>query len=104
METAFIHGTKAKVARTLRERMRGLIGSPRPADGEGLLIEKCNAIHTFFMDYPIDALFLDRRGNVVRKVSRIKPWRPFVWGGFRARSVLETPHRDAPQEGRTAVA
>ena len=56
-----------------------------------MLIKKCNAIHTFFMGYPIDAAFLDGSGAVVKKVRGIPPWRPIVWGGFRAVQVLETP-------------
>ena len=91
METVEILGVKAQVARTFAERARGLIGRPRPAKGEGMLIEKCNAIHTFFMKYPIDATFLDRDGNVVKSVRGIPPWTPIVWGGFRAVKVLETP-------------
>jgi len=91
MEAKTVLGVRAKVARTFRERARGLIGRPPPPQGEGLLIVRCNAIHTFFMRYPIDAVFLGRDGNPVKTVRNIRPWRPFVWGGFRARSVLETP-------------
>ena len=90
METVEIQGVKAVVARTFAERARGLIGRPRPATGEGMLIKKCNAIHTFCMRYPIDATFLDRDGEVVKTVRGIPPWSPIVWGGFRAVQVLET--------------
>ena len=85
-----ILGVNADIAEGFLERARGLIGRPRPGKGRGLLIPKCNAIHTFFMRYPIDAQFLDRNGNVVKVVRNIRPWRLFVWGGWRARSVLET--------------
>lgn len=91
METVQIHGVKAKVARTLFERIRGLIGTKSLEKGEGMLILRCNAIHTFFMSFPIDAVFLDRKDNVVKIVRNIKPWRFFVWGGFRAVKVLEIP-------------
>ena len=83
-------GVRAEVAETAFGRMRGLIGRPRPGPGEGLLIPKCNAIHTFFMKYPIDAAFLDRENRVVKVVRGIRPWRLFVWGGWRASKVLET--------------
>ena len=85
-----VNGVKAKVARTLFARMKGLIGTKRLPPGEGLLILRCNAIHTFFMAYAIDATFLDRDDRVVRVVRNVRPWRPFVWGGFRAVKVLET--------------
>lgn len=90
MDTVKICGVKAKVAKTLFERMKGLIGTKCLRPGEGMLILKCNSIHTFFMSFPIDATFLDRNGNVVKVVRNIRPWRLFVWGGFRAVKVLET--------------
>ena len=80
----------ADVAETFAERARGLIGRPAPAPGRGLLIPRCNAIHTLFMRYPIDATFLDREGRVVKSVRNLRPWRLFVWGGWRAAQVLET--------------
>ena len=90
MEILEINGVKARVARTLFARIKGLIGTKRLPPGEGLLILHCNAIHTFFMSFPIDATFLDRDDRVVKVVRNIPPWRPFVWGGFRAVKVLET--------------
>ena len=90
MDTVEIYGVKAKGARTLFERMKGLIGTESLRPGEGMLILKCNSIHTFFMAFPIDAVFMDRDDNVVKIVRNIRPWRFFVWGGFRAVKVLET--------------
>jgi len=78
------------VAETFAERVRGLIGYPAPDPGRGMLIVRCNCIHTFFMRYPIDATFLDAEGEVVKTVRNIRPWRLWIWGGWRARSVLET--------------
>ena len=92
VETVEIAGVKAKVARTFAERARGLIGTKKPLPGEGMLILRCNAIHTFFMSYPIDAVFLDRNDRIVKVVRGIKPWRPFIFGGWRAVKVLETAH------------
>ena len=88
--TLVVEGVRARVAESFLARARGLIGRPPPPPGEGLLIPHCNAIHTFFMSYPIDVTFLDKEGHVVKKVYNVRPWRPFVWGGFRARQVLET--------------
>ena len=78
------------VASTFAERAKGLIGVKSLPPGEGLLIPGCNAIHTFFMSMAIDATFLDRENRVVKVVRGIRPWRPFVWGGWRAAKVLET--------------
>ena len=85
-----VNGIDAEVAESAFERMRGLIGRTGLASGKGMLITKCNCIHTFFMRFSIDATFLDRKGNVVKVVRNIRPWRPWVWGGWRAASVLET--------------
>ena len=46
------------------------------------------------MRFPIDAVFLDARGEVVRTVRGIRPWRLCVWGGWRARMVLELDSRN----------
>ena len=93
MRRRTVCGVKADVAETFAERARGLIGRPPPPPGRGLLIPRCNAIHTLFMRYPIDATFLDREGRVVKVVRGIRPGRLFVWGGWRARQVLETASR-----------
>lgn len=85
-----IHGVIADECENFYERARGLISRPAPEAGCGLHIPKCNAIHTCFMSYPIDATFLGKDGEIVRTVKNIRPWRLFVWGGFRAKSVLET--------------
>jgi len=96
-ETVEIGGVRARVARSFFARARGLIGRRTLAPGEGLLILRCNAIHTFFMRFPIDAVFYDRADAVVKTVRNIRPWRPFVWGGWRATKVLETAARP-PEE------
>ena len=90
-----ILGVDAEIAGSFLARVRGLIGRKSLAPGTGLLIPHCNAIHTFFMKFPIDAVFIDRNGQVVKTVRNICPWTPFVWGGFKAVKVLETASRQA---------
>ena len=94
MEIIEVQGVKAEVARSLFERTRGLIGRRGLDRGTGMLILRCNAIHTFFMRFPIDAVFLDRNDQVVKEVRDIRPWHPFVWGGWRAKKVLELDSRN----------
>ena len=102
METVSLYGFKARAAHTFAERAKGLIGmKDLPAD-EGMLIEKCNAIHTFFMSFPIDAVFLDASDRVVKVVRGIKPWRPLVWGGWRAKKVLELKSPSAFRQTETS--
>jgi len=81
---------KIEVARTFAQRVKGLIGRDGLGPNEGLLIPRCNCIHTCFMRFAIDATFLDRRGKVVKVVRNVRPWRLWVWGGWRATQVLET--------------
>jgi len=69
-------------------RSRGLLGRTQMAPEEGLWIVPCPMIHTFFMRFAIDVLFLDRGLKVVRVLEGLKPWRLSPWV-FRAHSVLE---------------
>jgi len=85
-----VNGVDVEVAETFGERARGLIGRDDLPHGRGMLIPKCNCIHTCFMRFPIDATFLDRHGAVVKTVRDIRPWRFWVWGGWKASQVLET--------------
>ncbi len=86
---------KIVVARTFWARFKGLMFRKDMPCDEGLLIERCNSIHTCFMRFPIDAVFYDKRGGIVKEVKNIKPWRWCVWGGWKAVKVLETKARTA---------
>ena len=57
------------------DRLRGLLGQPPLADDAGLLLSPCNGIHTLFMAYAIDVVFLDRTYLVTRVVTGLPPWR-----------------------------
>jgi uncharacterized membrane protein (UPF0127 family) len=70
-----------------------LLGRRELASGAGLLIRPTFSIHTFFMRFPIDAVFLDRGGSVVDVVRRLRPWRAAT--RLRARAVLELPAGEA---------
>ena len=85
-----VNGISASIADSFPKRARGLLGRDGLSPGEGLLIPRCNAIHTIGMRFPIDAEFLSRDGSTLRVVRDIPPGRLLVWGGFRARQVLET--------------
>ena len=78
------------MARSLRDRTGGLLGTANVPAGEGLWIERSPSIHMFFMRYPIDAVFVDREGRVVRVVERLRPWRIVAWVRG-ARDCLELP-------------
>ena len=76
-----------EVADTVLTRMRGLLGRGGLARGQGLLIEPTWSVHTWFMRFPIDVVFLDRDLTVLKLRKHMRPWRTAA--RFRARSVLE---------------
>ncbi|HEY9719561.1 MAG TPA: DUF192 domain-containing protein [Trichormus sp.] len=82
--------TKGRLADTWFARMRGLLGTNKIEQGEGLFLMPCNSIHMFWMKYAIDAIFVDRHGKVVAVVSNIKPWQmsAVYW---QAKNCLELP-------------
>jgi uncharacterized membrane protein (UPF0127 family) len=67
--------------------MRGLLGRRDLPRGEGILLRPAASIHTFFMRFAIDAVFLAEDGTVVGVARNVRPWR--VAAKKRARSVLE---------------
>jgi len=81
---------RCRLARSLRDRTVGLLGTSELPGGQGLWIEGAPSIHMFFMRYPIDAVFVDGRGTVVRIVERLRPWRIVAWARG-ARDCLELP-------------
>jgi len=81
--------------------MIGLLGRRSLPQGEGLLLTPCSSVHTFFMAFPIDLLFLDREGRVVKAIAGLKPFR-LAFGGRGARACLELP-AGAIASSRTAV-
>jgi uncharacterized membrane protein (UPF0127 family) len=79
---------RARVAASLGDRIVGLLSTPEVMPGEGLLIERTQSIHMFFMRYPIDVVFYDKHLRVRRLVHGIKPWRIVLWARG-ARDCLE---------------
>ncbi|PDW04824.1 DUF192 domain-containing protein [Candidatus Viridilinea mediisalina] len=77
-------------ARSFVARGRGLMGHPGLAPGEGLLIDPCSSVHSFFMRFPIDVVFVDRHHRVVGLTVAMPPNRPFA-GAWGARYVVELP-------------
>jgi uncharacterized membrane protein (UPF0127 family) len=88
---------KIAVAESFVARGRGLLGRHRLDPDEGLLLVPCSSIHTMFMRFPIDAVFLDRQGLVTKVVVHLTPWR-FAWGG-RANACLELASGGAARHG-----
>lgn len=90
---------RAQLADRPLSRVRGLLGRDGLADGDGLILAPCSSVHTCFMRFPIDVLFVDREGLVLRAFENVRPFR-FVSGGRRAVRTVELP---AGTIGRTGV-
>lgn len=81
------HGS---VADTFWTRLKGLLGRTSLAEEEGLLIRPCNSVHTAWMKFTIDVVFLAEDGRVVALLEKLVPFRVSkVYSG--ARMVLELP-------------
>jgi len=65
--------TEVKVADTLFTRMKGLLGRKELPFGEALWIKPCFSVHTFFMKFPIDVIFLNKKNQVIASVSNLSP-------------------------------
>jgi uncharacterized membrane protein (UPF0127 family) len=88
---------RCEVAHTFFEREKGLLGRKSLGPDEGLLIERRSAIHTFFMAFPIDIVFLDRDLRVRSIAREVRPFRMVLRPG--ARNVVELASGAAERVG-----
>jgi uncharacterized membrane protein (UPF0127 family) len=81
---------RAEVATGPLPRAIGLIGRRDWSAADGLVIEPCNSVHTFFMRLPIDVVHVGGEGEVLRLLPAMGPWRlgPIV---RQSQRVLELP-------------
>lgn len=77
-----------RVADSMMTRIRGLLGTTDLSPDEALWIPRCDSIHTFFMKYSIDCVFLDRDMVVKSIKGDVRPGR-IVWPQWGAVSVIE---------------
>ncbi|MBT2727436.1 DUF192 domain-containing protein [Bacillus sp. ISL-75] len=80
------------------KRLKGLMFRKDQLVDEGLWIIPCNSIHMCFMHFEIDAVFLNKEGQIVKLVEELKPWR-FVKPVQNAYSVVELPAGTVNQFG-----
>jgi uncharacterized membrane protein (UPF0127 family) len=78
---------RARVAKSFAARFRGLMGVADLPAGQGVLFPGTSSVHTHFMRFPIDVVFLDDELHIVAIRPALKPWRFAAAKG--ARSVLE---------------
>ncbi len=102
-ESGRICFSECSVTENAKERTVGLLPRHSLGENEGLWIDSCNSIHTFFMKFPIDVAFIDSKGKVVAMYENLRPWR-LTFIHFSAKSVLETAagqmHKKKIQKGK----
>ena len=88
---------KASLAGSFFSRARGLLGQKSINSTQALIITRCNSIHMFFMQFPIDAIFVNQEGIVVGLVENIKPnrmskifWKASYVVELKAGAIRET--------------
>ena len=92
-----ILGDAVELADTSEKRRVGLLKHARLEPGTGLWIVPCESVHTFFMKFPIDLIYLDKQRKV-RKVRHAVPaWR--LSACLSAHSILELPAGIAEKSG-----
>jgi len=77
-------------AENLISKLLGLMGRRDFGKSAGLLLRNTNSIHTFFVFFPIDLVFLDKNFKVIKTVENLRPFwfSPIIW---KASNVLELP-------------
>src|ERR671924_1565527 len=85
------------VADRAHHRMRGLLGRRRLQPGEGMVLRPAWNVHTAFMRFPIDVIFLDADQVVIRIEAELAPWRTVSCRG--AREVVELAAGECRRRG-----
>ena len=85
------------VADSSASRLKGLLGRSELRPGEGLLLRPASAIHTCFMRFSIDAVWLDRDWRILGISDDVRPWRTAAKRG--AKAVLELPAGESARRG-----
>lgn len=94
MKMSVLNQDKVEVAKEATEattaltRMKGLMFASDMIGYDALFIKPCNSIHTFFMKFPIDVLFISKEMKVVKIMRNLLPWR-MTRMYFTAHQVLE---------------
>lgn len=86
------------VASNMLSRMVGLLGRSALPSGQGIWLEPCSSVHTLFMRFAIDVVFIGNDRKVRKIIKAMVPWRLSAID-FRARSVVELPAGCVDQVG-----
>ena len=84
-----ILGDAIDLADTSSKRTRGLLKHTELRAGEGLWIVPCEGVHTFFMKFALDLVYVDKKHIVRKTVANVAPWRMSLC--LPAHSIVELP-------------
>ncbi len=87
---------RCEIAESSLKRVRGLLGRKELVNGDGLLIRPTWSIHTWFMRFPIDVVFLDRDLTVLKLKEHLGPWGQPPTAGRIPRSSCRRARHSAP--------
>jgi uncharacterized membrane protein (UPF0127 family) len=90
---------RCRVASSFASRFRGLMGVAELPPGTGLLLPGTSSVHTHFMRFPIDVVFLDSERRIVSIRPAVRPWR--FARAKAADSVLELAAGECDRLGLT---
>lgn len=86
-----------KVADSFYTKLVGLTFKDELPNCDAMLFNQCNSIHTFFMRFSIDVLFLSKKNKVVKIIRNFKPWR-LTRMYFKATKCIEFPDGSLPED------
>ena len=89
--TGQVLAEELEMPRTFVGRGLGLMFRSSLAPGRGMWLIPCNGIHMMFMNFAIDAVFLDSHERVKKVYRKLPRWYGIVWLEWGAHSVLELP-------------
>jgi uncharacterized membrane protein (UPF0127 family) len=98
--TGLLMASSLETAFDSAARRRGLLKRDRLDVGTAIVLAPCAAIHTLFMRFPIDVVFVARDGTVTKVCPKVKPWRTAI--AFGAFAAIELAAGGA-DESRTTV-
>ena len=89
-EDSKILAQKAGLANNFFSRLKGLLGTKGLPQDEGMILDPCKSVHTFFMHYDLDVIFIDESNTIIGCEASLKPNRFSSYYG-KARKAIELP-------------
>lgn len=66
---------RIETAANFKSQLKGLIGRRKFENGSAMIFPGCKQVHTFFMQFPIDILFVNKDRKIIKVVENLLPWK-----------------------------